>query len=119
MARTSIATLAVGRDNVQPALTALTVADGGAFSLTGHDILKLTSSGAATVTIPTNTRQQVDGESVPIVRTITMGAGETHYARFDGTPFVQPDGTVHVDVSATGVCALVIRPAFVDVGFTG
>ncbi|MEV5192102.1 hypothetical protein AB0K86_06125 [Streptomyces clavifer] len=121
MARANITTVAVGRDSLEPAGTPLAVADGGAFTPTGREVLKLTSSGAATVTIPTNAvphDTDGDGNPEPIVRTLTFTAGQTRYARFEGTSFAQPDGTIHVNVSAVGVSALVLLPGHVDVGTT-
>ncbi|MFJ9913620.1 hypothetical protein [Actinacidiphila glaucinigra] len=117
MARVAITTVPVGPNTLEPSGTALTVADGGSFAQTGGEILKLTASGTATVTIPFR-EKGVDALGNPVVlsRTIAMTAGQTRYVRIDGT-FVQPDGLVHVDVSATGVSALVLVHAFVEVGW--
>ena len=82
---------------------------------TGHEILKLSASGAATVTIPFR-EKGVDAAGNPVVvaRSIALTSGQTRYVRVDGS-FVQPDGLVHVDVSAAGVSALVLTPGFVPV----
>jgi non-ribosomal peptide synthetase component E (peptide arylation enzyme) len=115
MARSAITTLAVGRNSAEPAITALT-AQGGSFVPGGVDILRLSNTGGAAVvvTIPTNMR---DALGIPVVRTFSLAAGAVSYVRVESTPFIQSDGTVHVDVdTASVVKALVLLPGLVDVG---
>ncbi|WP_190856067.1 hypothetical protein [Actinomadura sp. RB99] len=116
MARANIADVRIGPNAAEPAGTALTVADGGQFPIAGDgsEILRLTASAAATVTVPSVCT--ADGSENLFTRKVTLAAGETRYVRLDGS-FVQRDGMARVNVSAAGVTALVLRPAFVDIGY--
>jgi hypothetical protein len=110
MARAAIAAIAVGKNTLQPALTALTSVDGGSYDPNRGAILKLVATASATVTIPS-------GLGASLNRVLTMANGETRYVRVDGTEYCQPDGLVYVNVSASSaVTAGVITAGFVDVG---
>ncbi|MET7843999.1 hypothetical protein ABZT45_36470 [Streptomyces sp. NPDC005356] len=120
MARANIVSLSVGRASVEPTPTALTVANGGSFVADGSEILKLSATGTVTVTIPTVAGNIPAMDTIPAVirdRVVTLSAGQTHYVRVENGSFVQPTGVVHVDVSAAGVSAVVLRRGLVDVGY--
>ncbi len=101
MARANIVEVQDGPGVVAPAGTALTVADGGQFRPDGSDILWLTASADATVTIPSAV-EFMD----PV--TVNLSAGETRPVGADAF-HTQPDGMAHVNVSADGVTAIVLR----------
>ncbi|MGW1801513.1 hypothetical protein ACWCQN_37760 [Streptomyces sp. NPDC001984] len=125
MARIDITVVSVGKDTVEPAPTALP-AEGGQFPPIPGTVLKLTNTGAVTRTarLLSVFPDRQDDPSTPGVneahnfsRGITLAAGTTHYVRFDSAGYIQPDGLHHVDVdAATDVKALVLVPAFVDLG---
>lgn len=112
MVRTDIPVLPLGRVTTEPALTAITAADGGAFVPDLTTVLKVQNTdvvGNRTVTIPSI----VSG----ISRSVDLTPAATAYLRVDGSAFTQPDGKAHVDVSGAGITAAVLTLPRVDLGY--
>lgn len=112
MARLNIPVLALGRTTTEPAPTALTVADGGAFVANLDTVLKVQNTdlvASRTVTVPSN----LPG----ISRSVSLVPAATAYIRVDGSAFTHSDGKAHVDVSGAGVTAVVLKLPRVDLGY--
>lgn len=116
MARTTIPTLAIGRTAALPALTAIPAADGGSFTQTPAQVLMLQNTDlVATRTVSVPSIYPTGG--TPRVRTVSLAPAATAFIRVADSEFVQPDGTVHVNVSGAGVTAVILHMPRVYMAF--
>src|SRR5262245_8712197 len=110
MARLEIPTLALGANTLDTAGTALVQADGGVItSMPPNSILRLanTSGATRTATIPGKMKSARDSDSA----SVPLGIGATRFLRLNGSRLAQADGSIQIDVSGTGVQAMLLVPS--------
>lgn len=99
MARQTLAVQQVDRDGLDPAYTAAVV-DGHAVDNTDRPFVHVKNGSGASVDVTVPTPGSQDGQALADLTVSVPAGGERMIGPFPGRTFAQPDGTVHVDLSA-------------------